>query len=417
MKKSLLLVFFSLFVTMIGFGLTLPALPFFVERLALGPEATQREIAFHVGGLTSAFALTQLTFSPLWGLLSDARGRKLVLVTGMVGFSLSQIAFGLSSSLFLLYSTRLSGGVFASAVLTMSSTYVADVLPPETRGKGMAWRGSAAGLGVVMGPMLSGLLAGEDWHIRSRVVGHLMFDGFSIPFFVAAAIAALTVPLLVRWLPEFSPSTGSENRQQRDRGWYRLGLELKGLLGLVLASQFGLALFEAVFALFAGQELGLNMTQIGYGFAVCGLVMAIFQGSVVGYLSGKISERVQIALGFLLTGVGLLLLLGAESVVYTLGVIGVLAFGISLITPNVITLIANRSYSNEGAAMGLQNAVASLGQVTGPLLGGVLFGLNVVLPFTIAGVLMLILAIFVIRWRMSPVFSEPGILTPYVEEK
>lgn len=417
MKKSLLLVLFSLFVTMIGFGLTLPALPFFVERLALGPEATQREIAFHVGGLTSAFALTQLGFSPLWGLLSDARGRKLVLVIGMVGFSVSQLVFGLSSSLFLLYSARLGGGVFASAVLTMSSTYVADVLPPETRGKGMAWRGSAAGLGVVMGPMLSGLLAGEDWHIRSRVVGHLMFDGFSIPFFAAAAIAAVTVPLIVRWLPEFSPQLESKHALHRDRRWYQLGLHLKGLLGLVLASQFGLALFEAVFALFAAQKLRLSMTQIGYGFAMCGLVMAIFQGSVVGYLSGRISERVQIAAGFVLTGAGLLLLLGAESVVNTLGIIAVLAFGISLISPNVITLIANHSESNEGVAMGLQNAVASLGQVTGPLVGGVLFGLSAVLPFTLAGVLMLILAIFTARWRMDQVFSEPGIWTPYLKKK
>ncbi len=395
MSRSLLLVFFSLFVTMIGFGLTLPALPFFVERLALGPDATQQEIAFHVGGLTSAFALTQLCFSPAWGWLSDARGRKLVLVVGMVGFSLSQLAFGLSNSLVLLYSARLGGGVFASAVLTMSSTYVADLLPVETRAKGMAWRGSAAGLGVVMGPMLSGLLARENFHFESNVFGHLLIDGFSIPFFTAALLAAATVPLLVKWLPQIAPVPETINSERQKPTWFQLGLRLRGLLGIVLASQLGLALFEAVFALFAAQELVLNLTQIGYGFAVCGLVMAIFQGGVVSYLNGRISEQVQIASGFAMTGAGLLLLLGVESLLYILGAVGLLALGISLITPNVITLIANRSQFHEGAAMGIQNAVASLGQVIGPLLGGLLFGLYVDLPFVSVGVFMLLLAVYV----------------------
>lgn len=380
MNKRLLLLFFSLFIAMIGFGITLPALPFFVERLALDGNASPESVAFHVGALTGAYALTQLALAPIWGLWADRHGRKPLVVIGLGGFALAQAVFGLGTSLPLLYGARLVGGVFSAALLTASSAYVADTLPEETRGRGMAWLGTAQSLGFVVGPMLSSLLARRDWHLDLST-NHFVFDGFSIPFFVAAALALVTLPLVAFGMPESLKASRSPISDKPQAPWLSLGLRLKGVLALVFFSQGALALFEAVFALYADRVLRLGLTEIGYAFALCGLVMAVFQGGAVGFLSGHIRPRHQVSVGFGMLGVGLLLLLVVQSVPAVLSMVGLLALGLALITPNLLTLIANRSGPHAGVALGLRNSFGSLGQIMGPLLGGLLFGWQTSLPF------------------------------------
>jgi Arabinose efflux permease len=236
MPRRLLLLFFILFIAMIGFGITLPVLPFFVERLALGEGASTGTVAFHVGGLTSAYALMQLACAPLWGWWADRRGRKPLLIVGLGGFAMAQAAFGLGTSLPLLYGARLVGGASSAALLTMSAAYVADTLPVGQRGVGMAWRGTALNLGVVAGPLLSGLLARRDWHVDVEL-GHFVFDGFSIPFFAAAGMAVAVLPLVIAWLPE-SRHAGTTTQEARPTvAWGEMVGRLGDVLVLVLASQ------------------------------------------------------------------------------------------------------------------------------------------------------------------------------------
>ncbi len=394
MNKRLLLLFFSLFIAMIGFGITLPALPFFVERLALDGNASPDSVAFHVGALTSAYALTQLALAPLWGLWSDRHGRKPLVVIGLGGFALAQAVFGLGTSLPLLYGARLAGGVFSAALLTASSAYVADTLSEKTRGRGMAWLGTAQSLGFVVGPMLSSLLTQRDWHLDLST-SHFVFDGFSIPFFVAAGLAVGTMPLVIGGLPESLKTVRSLASARPHGQWTVLGLRLKTLLVLVLFSQGSLALFEAVFALYADRVLRMGLAEIGYAFALCGLVMAVFQGGAVGFLSGHVRARHQVAAGFGMLGAGLLLLLVVRSGPAVLWMVGLLALGLALITPNLLTLIANHSEPYTGAGLGLRNAFGSLGQVIGPLLGGLLFGWQAGLPFLATAGLALAIAAWI----------------------
>ncbi len=403
MNKHLVLLFFTLFIAMIGFGITLPVLPFFVERLALGDAASREAVAFHVGALTSAYALTQLGVSPLWGLWSDRYGRKPLVVIGLGGFALTQAVFGLGTSLPLLYGARLVAGVFSAALLTAASAYVADTLPEKTRGRGMAWMGTALSLGFFVGPVLSALLARRDWHLGTAP-GHLVFDGFSIPFFAAAVLALATLPLVMVWLPESMETSRTSAAVRSPVRWADLGMRLKDVLALVFFSQAALTLFEAVFALYADQVLRFGMAEIGYAFALCGLVMAVFQGGVVGFLTGRVLARQQIAAGFAMLGVGLSLLLWVRAVPAVLAVVGLLALGVALVTPNLLTLIANRSGSHAGAGLGLQNTFSSLGQIIGPLLGGLLFGWQVDLPFQVTAGLTLVVAagIWGLGRRLSP---------------
>src|SRR5690606_8501985 len=199
----------------------------------------------------------------------------------------------------LLYGARLAGGAFAAALVVAASAAVADAVPEGERGRAMAWLGTAVSLGFVAGPALGGLLARDAWHV-ALTPGHLVFDGFSFPFFVAASLTLAAVPLVARYLPsqslpETKPATVPEGGARRTVGWGSSGRRLGGVLAPVLVAQAALTLFEAVFALYADRVLDFGLREIGVAFALCGLVMAVFQGGAVGWLSGRVRVRVQIA--------------------------------------------------------------------------------------------------------------------------
>src|SRR5688572_16346585 len=158
MRNRLFVLLACLFVVMIGFGITLPVLPFYVERLALAEGVLRPSVVIHVGLLTGAYSLMQLVFAPLWGRWSDRIGRRPLILIGIAGYVVAQVMFGLSTSLWLLYAARIVGGILSSATLPVSAAYVVDMTTKGERSRGMAWLGTAASLGVVVGPALGGLL-------------------------------------------------------------------------------------------------------------------------------------------------------------------------------------------------------------------------------------------------------------------
>jgi len=150
------------FVVMIGFGITLPVLPFYVERLAVEGGASRQTIVLHVGLLTGVYPLVQLIFAPLWGRWSDRIGRRPIVLVGIAGYVLAQVLFGLANSLWLLYAARTIGGILSSATLPVAAASVTDMTTEEERSRGMAWLGTAVSLGVVVGPALGGMLSRRD---------------------------------------------------------------------------------------------------------------------------------------------------------------------------------------------------------------------------------------------------------------
>lgn len=392
MNKHLLVLLASLFVVSIGFGITLPVLPFYAERLAMAAGASHKTMVIHVGVLTSIFSLMQLLFAPLWGRLSDSVGRRPLVLLGMAGYGVAQMLFGMASSLWLLYSARILGGILASATVPAATAYVADATSEKERGRGMAWLGTAVSLGAVAGPALGGLTRWRTGHIVSRL-GHLGIDSFSIPFFVAAALTFLTLLAAFRWLPESLPrrsETGSgESPSTLTTDWRKIGRRIRPLLVLSVMSQLGLALFETAFVLYAQAKLGYGPAQVGIAFMVCGAVMASFQGIAVGYLSGRVRETAQLAVGFSGMGAGIILLLLVRAQPSVYAAIGLLALGMAFISPNLAALTSRWSGPQTGTALGLQNAASNLGQVMGPLLGGALFAWRAGAPYLLTGLSLL----------------------------
>ena len=390
---------------MIGLGITMPVLPFYVERLALAEGATGQSVVINVGLLTGVYALMQLIFAPLWGRWSDRIGRRPLILIGIAGYVIAQVLFGLATSLWLLYAARILGGVLSSATLPVSAAYVADMTTQKERSRGMAWLGTAVSLGVVVGVALGGLLSRRDWHFN-WIVGHFKVDSFSIPFFAAALLGLLTLLAAIQWLPESMPKTsapdgnlaqGTSDKTKTE--WRTLVKTLSPLLALTLAGQFALTIFEGTFALFAQAKFAFGPAKVGYVFVVCGLVMTVFQAGAVGFLAGRISEIYQIGAGFGLMGTGIALLAMARTTFFVFAFVALLALGMAFIAPNLAALISKRGGERQaGTSFGVQNAANSLGQAAGPLLGGVLFIWQINAPYLLSGALLIALALG-IAWK------------------
>jgi DHA1 family multidrug resistance protein-like MFS transporter len=408
-ERPLFILLACVFVVMIGVGITTPVLPFYVERLALAQGVSRQAVVMHVGLLTGVYALGQLIFAPVWGRLSDRTGRRPLVLIGIGGFVIAQILFGMATSLWLLYAARILGGMLSSATLPVSAAYVADLTTDQERGRGMAWLGTAVSLGFVVGPALGGVLSRTDLHFTARV-GHLLIDGFSVPFFGAALLGLLTLGAALRWLPEsLDTQVPRARREQGKTDWGRLARHLGPLLGLALFAQFGLALFEATFALYAQAKFNYALGQVGAVFVVCGLVMTLSQVGAVGLLAGRVRASVQVGAGFGLMGMSLAALVLARTTFSVFAVVGLLALGTALVSPNLATLISTRGGRGRvGASLGAQNAANSLGQATGPLLGSALLVWQVDAPYLVTGALLVTVAV-VVGWRAARTFREAGL--------
>jgi DHA1 family multidrug resistance protein-like MFS transporter len=393
MSKHLLVLFFCLFLVMIGFGMTLPVFAFYTERLALEGGASREVAAVHVGLLTGLYPLMQFLFAPLWGRWSDRVGRKPLVLIGIAGYAIAQALFGLANSLWLFYGARIIGGILSAAMFPAVTAYVADLTSEDERSRGMAWEGTAVSLGVMFGPAFGGLLAGSDLQLGMGPDG-LIISAFSLPFFAAAIMALLTLPVVILWLPETLPSAFAvtPGKPSADR-WRDLGIRLWPILALALAAQFGLAMFEATFALHAREMLEYGPVKVGAIFTICALVMAVFQGGAVAYLAPRMRTGYQIAAGFVLMGLALAILLLARGTTLVLSIVGLLALGMALITPNLSALASKGQKHQAGAALGLRNAANSLGQATGAGLGGLLFALNMNAAYWITGAILFAIGI------------------------
>lgn len=387
---------FCLFIVMIGYGLTLPVLAFYIERLALANGTSVQKASLHVGLLTGIFALMQFFFAPLWGRLSDRAGRRPLFMIGLGGYAIFMFLFGIGTNLIVLYTARILGGIFGAAVLPAASAHVADTTSESERGKGMAWLSSSIGFGVVTGPALGGFLSRLDFHFKF-IFWHFRVDDFSTPFFVAAILAILSLLAAVYLIPEslqiskirsLSEQSAKHTDHTSVKHWLVILKTFRELLILSFLGYFALSLFEGTFALHGKSVMNFGPGQMGAVFMVCGLVMAVAQVGAVGRLIGRIGERPLLPPGFLLMGSALFLLMTTRDMALILFYVSLFAIGMALINPSLSSLVSRNAGEISGTALGMQSAVISLGQTAGPVVGGLLFIWNVHVPYLLAALMM-----------------------------
>lgn len=384
--NRIFLVLLSLFVVMLGYGILLPTLPYYTERLALKANLDTDLINFHIGLLTSIYPLFQLIFVVVWGKLSDRYGRKPIIIAGLLGFIVMQLLTGLATSLTMLYIARIFGGVFTSSVIPVSNAYLSDITSKKRRTKIMAWSGVAVSSGVIFGPVIGGFLSQTNLHLE-YAIGQLHLDRFSVPFLFAALLGFIVFLVVLKRLK--NTTRVSKFTTQKVKFGFTLSKYFVALLLLSFVMQFVVTLFETVFSIYGKNELAFNSSQVGIGFMLCGLVMAVLQPIFASYGERLLSTKKQIALGLLISGIALIIFpfFTKELIVY--GIIVIFAGGGAMITPNLLSAVSLISKENTGRNISIQSSTNSIGQILGPVLGTWLVAGGFYYPFIIAGTIVL----------------------------
>lgn len=385
--NRIFLILLSLFVVMLGYGILLPTLPYYTERLAIKGNLDTDLINFHIGLLTSIYPFFQLLFVVVWGRLSDKFGRKPIIICGLVGFVIMQLLTGLATSLSMLYIARIFGGVFTSAVIPVSNAYLSDITSEKRRTKVMAWSGVAISSGVIFGPVIGGFLSQTDLHLK-YTIGLLHLDRFSVPFLFAALLGLIVLFVVAKCLKNTTRVHTFTTQKASLRFTFTKYFVV--LLGLSFVIQFVVTLFETVFSIYGKDELGFNSNQIGIGFMLCGSIMAVLQPLFATYGEKFLSTKKQIALGLFISGLSLIVFpfFKNEYLVYVL--IVVFAAGGAMVTPNLLSAVSLTSKENTGRNISIQSSTGSVGQILGPVVGTWLIADSFYYPFIIAGLIVII---------------------------
>ena len=385
--NRIFLILLSLFVVMLGYGILLPTLPYYTERLAIKGNLDTDLINFHIGLLTSIYPFFQLLFVVVWGKLSDKYGRKPIIICGLIGFVIMQLLTGLATSLTMLYVARIFGGIFTSAVIPVSNAYLSDITSEKRRTKIMAWSGVAISSGVIFGPVIGGFLSQTDIHIKYSI-GLLHLDRFSVPFLFVALLGLIVLFVVMKWLK----NTARVHRLTTQKVSLRFTFTKYFIVLLILSfvAQFIVTLFETVFSIYGKDELGFNSKQLGLGFMLCGSVMTVLQPVFASYGEKFLSPKKQIAIGFLIAGVSLIAFPFFTSEFLVYGLIIMFAAGGALVTPNLLSVVSLTSKENTGRNISIQSATGSVGQILGPVVGTWLIADSFYYPFIIAGLIVII---------------------------
>lgn len=391
MNKTIAVLFVTLVIIMMGFGMIIPVTPFLVEEF--GASATA------VGFLMAIYALMQLIFSPIWGALSDRFGRRPVLLLGILGNSLAMVFMGLSTTLPMLFVSRALAGILASATIPTGYAIIADSTSAKDRGWGMGMLGAAMGVGMVVGPGVSGWLVEqvEIWGMAGRfsppVNSYLIDRNLFIPFLISAVFSLVAMIVVYFSLPESLPAEDRTATAQIDVSgqfndmWKAMFGPIGFLLGLAFLVSFGLTGFEGIFSLFAEHQHGYGPKDVGILLTVIGLISAITQGGLIGPLIKKFGEETVVKVSLLSSAVGFILMLFAYDTLTVYLTTGFFVLSNAMIRPGVAALTSQRAETGQGSAMGLNNAFMSLGRVVGPTTAGILFDINIVFPFILGSFL------------------------------
>lgn len=406
-KGAIAAILFSLLVVMMGYGALLPVLPFYVERLALSAGVDQQTINFHIGGLTAIYSFFQLVFALIWGYLSDRLGRRVFIVMGLLGFMLMQVLIGLSTSLTMLYTARISGGIITAAMVPVSHAYLSDITSHENRRRVMAWSGTAISTGLITGPVAGGLLSKTDFHLSWKS-GIFHLDKFSIPFLTLLLPGIIALFLVLKRLkdqPAVPVQVVTKGAPTTARS---AGFSLLILLCLSFLYQFSVTSFETVFSIYAKNELSFSAYQIGVAFMLCGFFMALLQPVFVSPKTKMITAEGMLLIGFLTAALSLFAFPFIKSPIVVYLLISLLAVGGAMIAPLLTALVSLLDDRHTAKTLSFQTSVNSAAQVFGPLTGTWLTAKQELIPFLLNGSLLLIPVLFLSRLRKGQTSNPPG---------
>jgi len=382
-NKALAVLFLTIFLDLMGFGLIIPILPTYAKTLGATDAL--------VGLLGTSFSIMQFLFASFWGGLSDRYGRRPIMLISISIMIIAYILFANATVLWLLFATRLLKG-FGAANLSVAQAYISDVVPKEDRTKAFGIIGAAFGLGFIFGPSIGGVL-NEYYGVQGVGYFAAMLGGLNL---------VLAYFFLHETLQEKSTSVELFPNPFKDILRFRSISEVNALFTINFVYILGFSMMQITSTLLWAEHFGLSEMHIGYTFAYIGLLAVVIQGGLIGYFNTWFGERNLLILGTVLVALGLFSMpfVPTDQFYFELVSLTLLSFGNALLTPTVSSLLT--TFAPEGAQgkiLGTNQSVGSLARVVGPAIGGLVYGWHYTYPYVLSGTITLVVSVLALRLR------------------
>ncbi len=358
--KPIIIIFVTILIDLIGFGIVIPVLPYYVEGDAF------RATPFELGMIVASYSIMQFIFSPVFGAVSDKYGRRPVLFFSLLGTSAGFLIVGFATTLWMIFAGRILDGITGGNIST-AQAYIADVTSRKNRAKGMGLIGAAFGLGFVLGPAIGGILSKY---------------GTEKPFLFAAALAFVNAIALYFFLPESLKKGAKKISLSRMNRFTELfnaltDKKFRTITSIYFFVVVGFSIMTTSFSLYTMKRFGYDAEQNGYLFVFIGVLAVILQGGLVGKLSTKYGESKLVVAGCLMLTASLFAVpfVSRESGGLVGLLLGVALFSIgnSIASPALTSLASkNASDHEQGKALGVMQSGASLARAIGPVIAGIM---------------------------------------------
>ncbi|OXS80164.1 MFS transporter [Domibacillus enclensis] len=385
-RKKLIILMINMFIAIGSFGIIIPILPAYLESINQGGMAA--------GLMIAIFAGAQLVFSPVAGKWADDYGRRKMIIYGLFGLTVSSFVFYFFDSIWMLYVSRVIGGIGAALLIPAIFAYVADITTFEQRAKGNSMISAAMSFGIVVGPGIGGFLA--DF-------------GLKTPFLVSAIVSVFAVIFSVAMLkePDRPVQPVMADRPPEESMVKKLARSVKMPyfipLVITLVMSFGLMAYESVLGLFVDNEFGASPQDIAFMITSTGIVSVIVQLFIVDRIVTKYGEGKVLNVFIAIAAFGFFVSLFAKNYWLFFGISLLIFCATSILRPVLNTLVSKMAGNEQGFAMGMNNMYMSIGNVLGPTCAGLLYDVNIYYPFMLGLVLLALTLVITIVWQRRAV--------------
>ena len=387
------LVFFVIVVDLIGFGIVIPILPFLSPQLG----GTTDDIAF----ILATYSVAAAIVAPIWGRLSDRFGRRSILGLCLFGGAISHFVLAIADELWLVYVSRAVAGMMAGGV-PVATALIADASTPDQRSRAMGLIGRAFGIGLILGPVIGGVLARSE-------------TDFAVPCLVAGALSSLAGLLAWLLLPARSSRSASGDASADQTTQPVDNKPVKAPERWLFIAQFGFhtcAVSAAVylFPLWMAHDLSWQAREVGLFFGLVGLVMVMTQGNLLGHMTDRFGP-LRVLRGAALCFSVSLALSSVASGEWFMGALGLMVFSAATLCLPILNTIASHLVgpASRGRFFGITASSAALGRIVGPLIAAMLLsegGFSAAWMGTSAVVLMVVVWAFTLGRQLPTTLPE-----------
>ncbi|ALC91753.1 multidrug MFS transporter [Bacillus sp. FJAT-18017] len=377
-KFTLGLLLLNLFIAFLGIGLIIPVMPTLMNELGITGTT--------IGYLTAAFAIAQLIVSPFAGKAVDRFGRKIIIVIGLFIFGLSEFLFGLGREIEVLFISRIMGGISAALIMPAVTAFIADITTPATRPKALGYMSAAISTGFIIGPGIGGFLAEI---------------GVRVPFFFAGALGTFAAVLSLIVLTEPARPESTTEQTGKRKGGFKLILEPNYFFAFILIfiASFGLAAFESFFSLYVDHKFQFTPADIAIVITGGAIFGAIAQVILFDKLTRIWGEIKLIRYSLIVSAILVFLMTVVHSYFSILLVTFIVFVGFDLFRPAITSYLSNIAGNEQGFIGGMNSMFTSLANITGPILGGMLFDIDINYPYYFATVVIFIGVGITMFWK------------------